>query len=118
VIDGLTIETDRQAYRPGESIVCRLAWRFVERPERIALSLLWYTEGKGDEDVAVLVRETLEDPGPDGQREFQLTAPAFPFSFSGQLITLTWALEALAEGVDGLERHPVVIAPEATELLL
>lgn len=114
----IELETDRAAYRSGEPIRVALRWTLDERPQSLLVNLLWYTQGKGDEDVTIVSGEAIENPGTSGSREIAFTAPAHPPSFSGKLISLSWAIEALTEPADAVERCEIVIAPEAAEILL
>ena len=58
------------------------------------ISLLWHTEGKGTEDVEVVEQINVEDPPITGSHDFSFRVPDFPWSFSGTLISLIWAVEA------------------------
>ncbi len=114
----LELSPERHAYRPGETIRVQLRWQFERPPQALVLNLLWYTQGKGDEDIQVVTGETVEDPGASGERTFSFEAPIHPPSFSGGLITLSWALEALSDPDSLVVREEIVIAPEASELRL
>ena len=117
-MSSLRLSCDPTAVRPGESLRVQVDWDLTERPEKLVVNLLWYTSGKGDEDIQVVDGETVVDPGTSGSREITFTAPAHPPSFSGRLITLTWAVEALIDPGKLVERRELVIAPEARELIL
>lgn len=114
----IELHCEPAALRPGQAFTVRLRWELEERPERLVVNLLWYTSGKGDEDIRVVTGETLEDPGPGGERVFEFTAPLHPPSFSGRLISLSWALEALVDPGQQVERLELVIGPEAAEVQL
>jgi hypothetical protein len=114
----LDLSPERRAYRPGETITVQLRWSFEQPPRAVLINLLWYTQGKGDEDVQVVTGETIEDPGASGERAVSFQAPAHPPSFSGTLITLSWALEALSDPDSLVVREEIVIAPEGSELRL
>ena len=105
-------------YAPGDTITVTLHWDLAEPPRNLCCNLLWYTEGKGDDNIEVIHRETISDPGPRGEAQLHFTAPAFPYSFSGHLISLIWAMEAVAENPDAVERIPLVIAPAGVEIRL
>jgi hypothetical protein len=62
----------------------------------IEVRLFWYTQGKGTRDVEVVDSLRVDNPEPSGHTRFSFQLPAGPYSFSGRLITLDWAIEAVA----------------------
>jgi hypothetical protein len=106
------------AFLPGETIEGTVGWHFDVPAKNVELRLLWYTEGKGDQDVTVVESVPLPNPGRDEVRPFQIRLPAGPFSFSGRLISLVWALEAVAEPGSRAERLPITVSPTRQEILL
>lgn len=106
------------AFLPGETVEGTVGWHFDVPAKSVELRLLWYTEGKGDQDVTVVESLPLPNPGRDEVRPFQIRLPAGPFSFSGRLISLVWALEAVAEPGSRAERLPVTVSPTRQEILL
>ena len=110
--DGVT------AFLPGETVEGTVGWHFATPARSVELRLLWYTQGKGDQDIGVVASVPLPNPGTDEVRPFQIRLPAGPYSFSGYLISLVWALEAVAEPGSRAERLPITISPTRQELLL
>jgi hypothetical protein len=53
-----------------------------------------------------------------GDRSFSFRLPDGPYSFSGSLITLTWALELVALPNRTTERLDLVVAPTPVEVRL
>jgi hypothetical protein len=106
------------AFLPGETVEGTVGWHFDVPAKSVELRLLWYTEGKGDQDVTVVESVPLPNPGRDEVRQFQIRLPAGPFSFSGRLISLVWALEAVAEPGSRAERLPITVSPTRQEILL
>lgn len=119
-MDRIHIETrdGSTVFRPGEIIGGTVSWELAEPPASLELSLFWYTEGKGDRDVGVSANVLFEQPGPSGIRNFQMRLPAGPYSFSGKLISLVWALEAVAEPGARTGRLPITVSPHGREILL
>jgi hypothetical protein len=106
------------AFLPGETVEGTVGWHCDVPAKSVELRLLWYTEGKGDQDVTVVESVPLPNPGRDEVRPFQIRLPAGPFSFSGRLISLVWALEAVAEPGSRAERLPITVSPTRQEILL
>ena len=90
------VESGRDAFHPGESIRGTLEWVGERPPDSVELRLLWYTEGRGDQDVGVARTLRIETPGSVGSQGFHWEAPAGPWSCSGRLLSIRWALEASA----------------------
>ncbi len=115
----LRIHLEDTSLEPGSELRGRVDWRAEgEPPESLLVSLLWYTEGKGTEDVGIVDHVTVEHPSIQGGHEFSFRLPDFPWSFSGTLISLVWAVEASLEPGGAVERANLVSAPGAREITL
>ena len=116
----LRIETvdDRRWFLPGETVAGRAVWTLVDPPETVDLRLFWYTSGKGTEDVEIVGEVDRDHPGRQGELRFEFRLPLGPYSFSGSLITLQWALELVVQPGGDTERMDLVIAPTAGEVRL
>jgi hypothetical protein len=90
---GIQLAGGRTSFAPGEIISGIASWDLPERPGRIEVQLLWYTRGKGDPDVQIVDRATVDDPAPLDHLAFTFHAPAGPLSYTGTLFSLAWALE-------------------------
>jgi len=109
---------NRISFRPGEEIVGAVAWQLDQAPRAIELRLFWFTRGKGTSDVKVVQTVSFNNPKLEEARPFQLTAPTEPYSFSGKLISLIWALELVVEPGKETERLEIAISPTAEEIVL
>lgn len=107
----IELDGDREHYRPGQTLAGRVRWDFAPAPERIEVHLLWYTEGKGSRDVGKVGRQVIESPEAQGQRPFRFELPAGPYSFRGRLISLKWAVEAVAGGDERSAQRAIVVSP-------
>lgn len=114
----LGLRQNQLAYAPGEEIVGAAQWELEAPAERGEIRLFWYTMGKGTQDVGIMDTVHLDFPAQAGVREFRFTAPAAPYSFSGQLISVLWAIELVLQPKDRCERVEIVIAPQRTEVVL
>jgi hypothetical protein len=106
------------SFRPGEAVEGTVRWQLPEPPESIELRLFWSTEGKGDQDLEVVETIPFENPGALDRRTFRVRLPEGPYSFSGKLITLTWALEAVAEPGEQAGNLRLVVSPAGEEIRL
>lgn len=114
----LHLPGDRSAFAPGETLSGSVSWQLAQPATAIEVRLFWYTRGKGTTDVHVLKAQHFDAPGPRGSRSFQFLLPPEPYSFSGKLISLLWAIEAIAQPGDRSTRADLVISPTLQEILL
>jgi len=68
--------------------------------------------------VGVVETVRFEPPLPEEARPFRFLAPAEPYSFSGKLISLLWALEVVALPGHESARLDLTISPTGKEVLL
>ena len=109
---------ERTAYRAGEPLSGRVAWRVDGEPTSAELRLFWYTSGKGTQDVGVVDTTTFATPRMDDHRDFTLPLPREPYSFSGTLISLIWAIELIVEPGGHVERQEIVLSATGEEVVL
>jgi hypothetical protein len=104
----ITLAADRPYYEPGD--VLSGSYR-LEVPDgqplrRVELSVLWYTEGKGDEDLAVhffseLIAAEGEPIDPYAERQFSTRLPPSPLSYDGLIVQVRWCVRVRAEFTGG-----------------
>jgi hypothetical protein len=99
--EDVTVELDRTPpdYRPGDSLSG--VWtpaEHLERPVRAAeLSVLWYTDDQGDEDLGVHHFEHLsaDEAGPvvpGRPNRFAARLPRSPLSYDGAVVKVSWCV--------------------------
>jgi len=103
-------------FLPGEEVVGTVEWSGVSGQKQLAVHLLWFTSVKGTRDVGKTDQVVVERPARDGERAFVLRLPAAPYSFSGKLITLAWAVEASLLPSGERVRAELVMSPTRAEL--
>ena len=114
----IRLEHNQTAFRPGDVVAGTARWQLENQEKQIDLRLLWYTQGKGDEDAGLVDSVTFEHPGLADQRSFRFTLPNGPYCFSGSLISLRWALELSTRSGDACERKEITVTPTGREILL
>ncbi|MEQ1862529.1 MAG: hypothetical protein ABMA13_21630 [Chthoniobacteraceae bacterium] len=107
----LVLAENRTTFSPGDTIAGTARWQRPEAPGHVEITLVWSTSGKGNVDSEVVATATVANPMPSGEHAFRFTAPAEPHSFSGQLITLTWAVEVHVDPDEEIDHVEIVIAP-------
>ena len=119
-MDSLGIETQygANAFLPGETVEGTVSWQLDRPAETVELRLLWYTQGKGDQDVGVVSIVPFANPGLADRRTFRVRIPEGPYSFSGKLISLLWALEVVAEPGSLASRLEITVSPTRQEILI
>jgi hypothetical protein len=107
----LTLANGRSEFSPGEKVSGEARWQLAKRPDRVEIRLFWYTAGKGTVDVGIMGSSVIDEPQSEGAVIFHFTLPDSPYSFSGTLVSLQWAIE-LVIGKEAA-RAPLVMGPNA-----
>jgi hypothetical protein len=94
----------------------RAWWQLDRPPTEVVVRLFWYTQGKGTQDVGVVEELPWSAPGQQDHRTFQFRLPEGPFSFSGKLISLVWAVEVVAQPGDVAGRCEITVSPTGEEI--
>jgi hypothetical protein len=126
----ITLANNKTQFFPGEVIRGVAHWELENVPGSLDLRLFWYTKGKGNTDMQILHTIALK-PSKNGEQEFEFKLPTSPYSFSGKLISLIWALELVIRSatdmyaIDWKEkpgceaaRLEITMSPTGMELLL
>ena len=109
---------DMAQFRCGDEIRGTVSWNLESKPERIFVRLFWYTSGKGTMDVGIKDEFVIENPGFSNIQNFNFKAPSSPYSFSGRLISIIWAVEALTSDKKHTESVQLEISPTGREIVL
>lgn len=112
------LEGGRDAWRPGETLRGTASWQLDESVEALEVRLIWFTRGKGTQDVSVIDHHAFRMPALEGHDDFSFELPAGPYSFSGRLISLIWALELVTPKGRESERVEFVLSPFESEIVL
>jgi hypothetical protein len=88
-----------RAYRPGETLSGEYRIESVpaEEIKAVEVSVLWYTEGKGDEDLAV--HDFWRSSAEGGEKldlrrpgRFSTVLPRSPLTYRGVLVKIRWCV--------------------------
>jgi hypothetical protein len=111
------IRLEKNVYRPTELLAG--AFQLVgDPPDRytIELSVLWRTEGKGTEDIGVILFEEWADDGRPfdfgSPQEFSVELPQTPRSYDGVLVKIHWLARVRLRRPSGRE----IVAEEGFRL--
>jgi hypothetical protein len=114
----LFIDLPRSVYLPGETISGKIFWVLERPPEELRLTLGWWTEGRGTKDSRIEKSREWRPSSSAGEEPFELTLPPSPYSFSGTLIALKWALELRAKKEKEAVTEPIVVSPDGEPIEL
>jgi hypothetical protein len=114
----IALREDRISFQPGEDLAGSVYWKLDESANALELRLFWFTRGKGAEDARVLDVLRFDQPKKEEDRPFRFKLPDSPYSFSGKLISLVWALELVTEPAKDVERLEITMAPGGKEVQL
>jgi hypothetical protein len=102
-LDGPSSTGRERRYMPGDVLAGAFQIDAVEAAEikAVEISVLWFTEGKGDEDLAVhyferLTASDVPDLDLSELRRFQTVLPKSPLSYEGVLVKICWCVRVRA----------------------
>lgn len=108
----------RSAFQPGETVEVNALWALSASPTALEARLCWFTRGKGTVDVGVASSQPAAALTQAGEQTFRFTLPDAPYSFSGKLISLIWAVELVAQPGSRSARCEFALAPDGKEVVL
>jgi len=120
----IELDDGRTSFRPGEELAGSVLWDLSEgesvqsAPDSAEVRLVWFTRGRGDRDSGIVAAEELAGPQAVDRRRFRFTLPAGPYSVSGKLVSIVWAVEVVLEPGSRAARTEIVVSPTGREILL
>lgn len=119
----IRLDRPEAAFKPGDVISGQVTWEkdsegASDELEKVEVRMIWYTAGKGERDFDIVANWPVVSPQKSGNTQFKFVAPTRPYSFSGKLVSLIWAIEVI--GFPNLEAEQVefVMSHTATEIVL
>lgn len=115
----IVLDVHRRDYAPGETLAgeFRINSLSTVDPKAVELSVLWYSEGKGDEDLAVHYFQRIEPEEAGGfdfrqPYRFEVVLPPSPLSYEGIILKLRWCVRVRlfpARGREVTAEEPIVL---------
>ena len=106
----IRFDGDQRIHRPAEPLAGEYWIESLDAAQikAIEFSVLWHTEGKGDEDMAVhefCRRDADDDHSIDPRRpeRFSTTLPDTPLSYDGQIVKVRWCVRVRVFPIRGKE---------------
>ena len=112
----IAVREDKTTFEPGQTVEGAIRWNLPTGPKHLDLALFWYTAGKGTRDVGVVETLKFDSPGAFGSKDFAFTLSDGPYSFSGKLISLIWALEITCSPGSETIRREIIVSPTGQEI--
>lgn len=109
---------DQSSFPPNAQLKCRVSWDLLEAADSLELRLVWNTVGKGTQDMAIARHVVLNTPTFSGHETVSMQLPGQPYSFSGKLVSIVWAIELVALPSNESTRVEITIGPEGREVVL
>ena len=99
----IRLEGNGRNYRPGESFSGEYAFEDLaaDQVKALEVSILWFTEGKGDEDIAIHKFWRMDFENGDfvdlqKPARFETILPNCPLSYDGQIVKVRWCVRVRA----------------------
>ena len=107
---GLRLLSLQQGLEPAETLAFEYCLKRVTPAmiDRLEVSVMWCTEGKGGDDLGVHLFESFTREQLSGQplhqaREVSTVLPAYPLSYEGRLMKIRWCIRLRLYLSDGRE---------------
>ena len=109
------LDGDREQFSPGDTLGGVVTWDANVFGDRAELSVLWNTEGKGDQNSGIAYFEEIALDSL-GEHRFQVKLPLLPLTYYGQLLKIHWTVRLRVDrrhGTDFLLEIPFVMRTAA-----
>ena len=90
----IKLKDGKISYHPGEKILGELEWDLTQEVQDIAINIFWYSEGIGEQDSEIAETEIIKSPIKSDKQSFEMELPMAPYTYSGNITSLKWAIEA------------------------
>lgn len=95
----MTIELEKDTFYPGDFLTCEYFVKIlpVHDIQAVETSVIWITEGKGEEDIGVHFFErrqkrSLSSETFDRNQRASTVLPASPLSYEGEILKIRWCV--------------------------
>ena len=115
----LCLAGTKRQFSAGDELVCEYQIDAVDPNEiqAVEASVLWYSEGKGEEDLGVhFFERRLPSDAEDGDlrpmRRFRTRLPNSPLSYSGAILSIHWSVRLrlfLRRGKEFVLEQPFIL---------
>ncbi|MEX2175492.1 MAG: hypothetical protein WD872_14105 [Pirellulaceae bacterium] len=115
----LCLADSRQSYSAGDELICEYQIDAVDPADiqAVEASVVWYTEGKGEEDMGVHYFERrLPGDADDGDlrpmRRLRTRLPHSPLSYLGAILSIRWCVRLrlfVRRGREYVLEHPFTL---------
>ena len=114
----ISLDGSKKNFRPAETVSGSASWQLSEKAEAIEIHLCFYTQGKGTSDVHIIDTMRIDSAPENGSQKFSWQLPHSPYSFSGKLISLIWAVEIVVLPSAEAESISFEMSPDGAEINL
>ncbi len=114
----ITLRKNAAIFTPRQLVEGTLRWQLDSNPHRIDVSLVWHASARGIRDPGIVETLAIDNPGVVGSKDFVFRLPEGPYSFSGKLVSLTWAVEATCFPGKDSTRQEIVVSPTGHPVVL
>jgi len=114
----ITLNGDTRQFAPGENMEGTVSWDLPKQSQKFRLSLIWYTQGRAPTASGTVDYLEFNAPTRSGSKDFNFQTPNGPYSFTGKLFSINWALEfAPLPGFKSIERQ-IILSPSDSAVVI
>jgi hypothetical protein len=104
------------ARKPGETIELTASWSLAAAPSSVVVRLIWFARGIEVSEGAVIASKNLPE-AVRGEYPVTFTLPKAPYSFTGKVVKLHWAVELIV-GNAGTATWEFNLSPSGQAIVL
>ena len=114
----ILIAQGQSDFTPESPIRGVIRWDLDSSLRELRLRLIWHTTGKGSTDISIVEERDFSGSQTKGEQSFEFVLPDAPYSFSGKLISLHWALELVSQPGNFSSKTEFTLSPSGKEIVL
>ena len=107
----INIKDDNIMFLPGDEIEGEVRWELPQAPAGFVVNVYWFTDGSVSNIVEGLELNSVDA---SGTLPFKFSLPVTPYSYSGNLFSISWEIEAYSVSPDERCARPFIMSPYNT----
>lgn len=113
----IDLENVSASFRPYAEVRGTVSWQLEKLRDTVELRLFWHTSGQAIAEAGIVETKPF-DSGAIGRETFAFTLPGAPYSVSGTLISIHWALELVYASAGQLALREITVSPDGKPISL
>ena len=114
----IRLANDVRNFKPSDIVQGTVNWELTHKCDHVEVRLFWTTDGAGAAESGLIETVVFEHPQTTEARPFTFRLPAFPYSYQGNLTSVSWVIEAVVFPGKQNVKETIIMAPTARLIVL